>query len=322
MSKKRKLRYDRIIIFILSLVIVIGLSVFGISKLIEYLSNNNSNNTNNITPTNNNVNPQPVNNNDSVKVSLEDYEVYKDESDVLGFNFIIAKMNFKSDKNISFDLSNFQTPEKIKLNEVSKYIDTLNEKAYRINKLDYVTNINSNSNDYTCNIFIPYTSDSYSLRLYNAADASVIEFDLSKNNKDVTSLKFETEQQIEVGNTNITVSSCSVSTMMTHNGEEYPIASTMNVYTFRIHVSEVEDNVRIIDAKFLRESNGETISCLDESYESEKIGNCLNKNLVVGENGALFFETAVISDTPDYDGFLMLMFNNSNEWIKISTTLE
>ena len=320
MTKKRKIRYDRIIIFILSSIIIIGLLVFGISKLFDYFNNNNSNNNNNniIVPNNN---PNPTNNSD-IKVSLQDYDVYIDDSNSLGFNFIIAKVNFKSDNNISFDLSNFQTPEKIKLNEISKYIDTLNEKGYRIDKLDFVTSINSNSNDYTCNIFIPYTSDSYSLRLYNASDASVIEFDLNNNNKDITSLKFETEQEIEVGNTNITVSSCSISTLMRHNDEDYQVPSTMNVYTFRIHVSEVEDNVKIVDARFVRESNDEVISCMDESYASEKIGNCLNKNLVVGDNGALFFETAVISDTPDYDGFLMLMFNNSNEWIKISTTLE
>ena len=317
MSKKRKLRYDRIIIFILLLIIILGLLIFGIFKLVSYYKNKDDN----IAPVQT-VNPTPVSTNDDVKVSLVDYDVYIDNSDSLGFNFIIAKMNFKSDKNISFDLSNFQTPEKLRLNDVSKYINTLQEKAYRVNKLDFVTSVTSDSNDYTCNIFIPYQTDNNSLRLYNALDASVIEFDLRKNNSDLTSLKFETEQEIEVGNTNITVSSCSISTMMLHSGEEYQVPSTMAVYTFRINVKEAEDNVKIIDAKFVRESNGEVISCLDSSYSSEKIDNCLNKTLVTGENGALFFETSVISNTPDYDGFLMLMFNNSNEWVKISTTLE
>ena len=317
MSKKRKLRYDRIIIFILLLIIILGLLIFGIFKLVSYYKNKEDN----IAPAQT-VNPTPVSTNDDVKVSLVDYDVYIDNSDSLGFNFIIAKMNFKSDKNISFDLSNFQTPEKLRLNDVSKYINTLQEKAYRVNKLDFVTSVTSDSNDYTCNIFIPYQTDNNSLRLYNALDASVIEFDLRKNNSDLTSLKFETEQEIEVGNTNITVSSCSISTMMLHSGEEYQVPSTMAVYTFRINVKEAEDNVKIIDAKFVRDSNGEVISCLDSSYSSEKIDNCLNKTLVTGENGALFFETSVISNTPDYDGFLMLMFNNSNEWVKISTTLE
>lgn len=317
MSKKRKLRYDRIIIFILLLIIILGLLIFGIFKLVSYYKNKEDN----IAPAQT-VNPAPVSTNDDVKVSLVDYDVYIDNSDSLGFNFIIAKMNFKSDKNISFDLSNFQTPEKLRLNDVSKYINTLQEKAYRVNKLDFVTSVTSDSNDYNCNIFIPYQTDSNSLRLYNSLDASVIEFDLRKNNSDLTSLKFETEQEIEVGNTNITVSSCSISTMMLHSGEEYQVPSTMAVYTFKINVKEAEDNVKIIDAKFVRESNGEVISCLDSSYSSEKIDNCLNKTLVTGDNGALFFETSVISNTPDYDGFLMLMFNNSNEWVKISTTLE
>ena len=314
---KRKIRFDRLLILLLSLMIMIGIITFAFIKISELFNNKKPENTPVITN-----DPKPINTNEDVKVSLVDYEVYKDDSNTLGFDFIIAELNFKAKDNISYDLSNLQTSEKIYLNNVSKYVNTLEEKAYRVSNLNFVNNVSSNQNDYTCKVFIPYTTDSNSLRLLNSLDASMIEFDLTKNNKDLTSLKFQTEQQIEVGNTNVTVSSCSISTMMLHNGDEYQVPSTMNVYTFRINVSEVENNVRIVDARFVRASNDEVIQCLDSTYESEKTSNCLNKTLTVGDNGALFFETSIIADSPDYDGFLMLMFSNSNEWVKISTTLE
>ena len=197
----------------------------------------------------------------------------------------------------------------------------MNEKGYRIDKLDYVTSVVSNEKEYTCNIFIPYTTDSYSLRLLNELDASMIEFVLNQNTKDITSLKFDTEQKIEVGDASVKVSSSSISTLMRHNDEDYQIPSTMNVYTFRIYVEESASKLVIVDANFVRDSDGEVIHCMDESYESEKIQNCLNKELVTGDNGALFFETA-IQNNPDFSGFLMLKFSNSDDWVKIPTVLE
>ncbi len=316
-KKRRRVRVDRIIILILSAVIFFGLLIFGGKKIAELLSKDGKD----VAP-GNIVDPQPVDTNEDVKVSLVDYEVYKDDSKSLGFDFIVAQMKFVSDKPISFDLSNLQTSEKIYLNNVSKYVNTLSEKGYRVSKLGFVDTVVSSDKEYTCKIFIPYTTTSSSLRLLNSLDASMIPFDLDKNNKDITSLKFETDQEIEVGNTNVSVSSCSISTMMLHNDEEYQVPSTMNVYTFRINVQQTDGDVRITDARFLRASNDEVIQCLDETYQSEKTSNCLNKTLVAGDNGALFFETTIISDSPDYDGYLMLMFSNSSEWIKIPTTLE
>ena len=231
-------------------------------------------------------------------------------------------MTFRSDKAISFDLKNLQTSEKIHLNDISKYLNTLNEKGYRIDKLNYVTSVVSDQKEYTCKLFIPYTTDSYSLRLLNSLDASMIEFDLNHNTKDITSLKFDTEQKIEVGDASVKVSSSSISTMMLHNGEDYQVPSTMNVYTFKIYVEESASKLKIVEANFVRESNGDVIPCMDETYESEKIQNCLKKELVTGDNGALFFETAIIGNNPDFNGFLMLKFSNSDDWVKIPTILE
>ncbi len=318
MAERRKLRIDRLIIFLLACLILLGLLTFGMYQIFKFLFDRDSGNK----PTEPINDPVTVSTNEDIRINLNDYEVYLDDTDKLGFNFILADMTFTSDQAISFDLKNLQTSEKIHLNDVAKYLNALNEKGYSIEQLQYVTTVVSDQKEYQCKIFIPYTTDSDSLRLLNSLDASLIPFDLTRNTKDITTLKFDTEQKIEVGDASVKVSSSSISTMMLHNGDDYQVPSTMNVYTFRIYVEESASQLKIIDANFVRESNGDVIPCMDESYESAKISNCLKKELVVGENGALFFETDVIGDNPDFIGFLMLKFSNSDEWVKIPTVLE
>ena len=317
MTRKRKVRIDRIIILILSSILVAGIIGFGVYKGVSFIFSRISTEDK---PQNEIV--EPVETVQGTKVSLVDYQVYKSDTENIGFDFIIAQLQFDSDAPVSFDLGNLQTSEKIYLNKVSKYIDTLEEKSYKISKLDIVSQVVSDQNSYVCKIFIPYTTDSYSLRILNSSDASMIEFDLNKNVNDISTLKFETDQNIDIGNTNVTVSSCSVSTMMLHNGMEYQVPATMNVYTFNIHVNTIEGNVMITDARFVRESSDEVISCMDETYESVKVANCLNKKLEIGENGALFFEASANGSGPDYSGSLMLMFSNGTDWVKIPTILE
>lgn len=314
MARKRKVRIDRILSLLLISVSLIGLFAFAGKKLYSVWKDK-------VSPEQI-VDPLPVKTDENIKLSLQNYQIYKDEGNELGFSFIIAEIAFEGENGVSFDLGNLQTSEKIPLNNVAKYLNQLEEKGYRTAKLNIESNISSKENTYTCNVFIPYKTDNDTIRLMNSVDASWIEFDLDKNTNDLSTLKFETEQNIEVGNSNITVSSCSISTMMLHNGEEYQIPSTLNIYTFRINVNNVEENLVIEDARFVRESNDEVIECLSEEYESVKTGNCLNKKLQQGENGALFFETEAIGNEPDFRGCLMLKFSNSSDWIKISTTLE
>ena len=315
MSTKRKVRYDRIIILTLAVLLTAAVLGFGVYKLLDLFLNQETEQKEVIPAAN-------VTTSGNIKVSLLDYSVYTGDRENLGFNFIVASLKFDSDEPISFDLADLQTSEKIHLDAVGKYINELEEKNYRLNKLDISNVIVSNENTYTANIFIPYTTQSSTLRILNSNDASMIEFDLSKNTSDISTLKFDTQQQIEVGDTNVTVSSCFVSTMMLHNDQEYQIPSTLSIYTFVISVNKAEGNVMITDARFVAENDSEVISCLDETYESVKVANVLGKKLVEGENGALFFETRTPSGGPDYTGYLMLMFSNSNDWVKIPTILE
>jgi hypothetical protein len=316
MARNNKVRIDRIIIIFLSIIIIVGVLGFGVSKLIDVLFNNDNNPINNPDI----VDPSPIKTNETTKVSLVDYQIYEDDTDSLGFNFIIATLKFEDENNISFDLGNLQTSEKIYLNNVSKYINTLHENAYNIESLNIVNTVVSDSKNYTCNVFIPFTTDSYSLRLLNSLDASMIEFDLTKNLNNVTAIKFETEKDIIIGDTNVRVSKSYISNMMMHNGVEFD-ASGMNYYTFNIYVEEVEDNVKIIDAQFIPNNSNEQLKALNTQYRSAKVDNCLDKVLTVGENGALFFEGSSKNED-SLKGYLMLMFSNSDEWVKISTVLE
>ena len=324
MSDKRKVRADRIIIITLVIVLLVSLLGFGVYKLLDFIFFNNSGNNrqsgNDNTPI---VNPEPIETIDDVTVTLnnDNYQVFISDDPEIDFNFIVAELKFVGSEPISFDLGNLRTSEKIYLNDVSKYMNKLNERGYKLNKLGVVNTVVSNEKEYVCKIFIPYTTNNYSLRLLNSQDASMIEFDLETHITDITSIKTDTEQEVVVGNTNVTVSSCFVSDIMLHNGEEFN-ASAQTYYTFRINVNKVEGNVMITDAQFVRNSTDEVLNCLSSDYSALNISNCLGKKLVEGDNGALFFEGSSKEENPDFSGYLMLMFSNSQDWVKIPTVLE
>lgn len=316
MAKDKGYRIDRVIILFLALVLIIGTLGFGLSKLFDVLFNGDDNPDNPVVV----VDPQPIKTNENTKVSLVDYQIYIDDTNSLGFNFIVAQLKFEDNESISFDLGNLQTSEKIYLNNVSKYINTLNENAYNIDSLNIVNSVVSNTSPYTCKVFIPYTTDSYSLRLLNSLDASMIEFDLTENLNDITAIKFETEKDIIVGDTSVRVSKSYISDMMMHNGEQFE-AGALNYYTFNIFVEKVEENIRIVDARFVPDNASAQFEALPNEYQSAKVRNCLNEVLVEGDNGALFFE-GTSKNTDALKGYLMLMFSNSNDWVKIPTVLE
>lgn len=314
MARKSKVRIDRVIILILAAILVFGALGFGLYKVFGLLFNDNN--------SNNEVIPN-VETTDGINVSLVDYTVYVDDTNQLGFNFIIAKLKFVGIEPVKFDLGSLQTSEKKYLNDVNTYIQLLQEKGYKLDELEISRVIDSTENTVEANIFIPYTTDAGNLQVYNAKNPSTsLNFDLEQNNKIVTSLKFESENNIVINNASIRVSSSFVSTIMIHNGKEYDIPSSQKVFTFKIFVDSIDENVSIVDAYFIKDGDDEKIQCLSDEYESAKVDNIIGKKLVPGENGALFFETYSMDNEPDYAGILMIKFSNSNDWVKLSTSLE
>ncbi|MDO4197666.1 MAG: hypothetical protein Q4D13_01590 [Erysipelotrichaceae bacterium] len=318
-KKKNRVRIDRIIILVLTVVLFISLLLLGGVSLYRMLNKNNSTST---TDTVVYTDPDPVNTVSDIKVELVDYENYVDDTDKLGFSFVVAELKFTSADAVSFDLGNLQTSQKIYLNSVSKYMSTLEEQGYKTSKLNVVNTVSYEKSVYQCRIFIPYTTADSALRIINAVDQSMITIDLDSKIHYVSELKLDTSQNINVNNTSVNVSSCSISTMMLHNGEEYEVASTLRVFTFRINVNTLEGNVMITDAKFVKDGTSTEIPCMNSEYSSVKAENVLGKKLVLGENGALFFETECMDESPDYSGTLFIMFSNSPDWVKVSTVLE
>lgn len=319
MTNKRKIRIDRLIIVILSSILILGLISLGIYELIELIKDNKSSNTN-IKPSNQTETLKDV------KCELIDYTVYKDDTDSFDFNFVICEIKFTGKETVSFNLNDLQTSEKIVLANVNEYLDTLNKNGYDITKLNIDSVVTSKDPEIKCHIFVPYKTNSNELKIYNSNDPSTsINVDLTKNQRYISSLKFNSNgQEIEVENANIYVSNCSISTMMLHNDQEYNVGSTNKVFTFKIYVNEIEDDVSIVDAYFIKDDDisEEEHHCKDESYSSVKVENIIGKTLKVGENGALFFEMYAPEQEPDYSGLLMIKFSNSNKWIKVSTNLE
>ena len=96
MAKKRKLRIDRLIILIMILMLITGLIFFALKETVSFLSSRKSEKQNAISD------PEPVKTDEGVRISLDDYDVYVDDTGKLGFDFIIAKLHFVSDRSISF----------------------------------------------------------------------------------------------------------------------------------------------------------------------------------------------------------------------------
>ena len=320
MAKNSKVRVDRVIILVLVAILVLGVLGFGIYSLFGLLFKDKPNNNNNNNPI---VNPV-VDTTNGVKVSLVDYTIYEDDTNDLGFNFIIAELSFTANNPVSFEFKNLQTSEKVILNNVSEYINKMELAGYKFDELQInTTGVSSQENKINAKLFIPFKTDAYSLCVYNAVDASKIEFNLSENNKPATSLKLEdTEQVIEVQGAKVEVSNSYISSSMYHNDIEYTLGSTQKIFTFRINAHDIEQGVKIVKAQFLKKGESEPIDCLSSGYCSEKDDNAIDQVLNEGDNGALFFEMRTNEIKPDFSGILLITFSNSDKVYEIPTVYE
>lgn len=310
---KRKVRVDRIIVLIIAVALIGGLLGFGVFKAIDlFFGKNEETNTPEI----------KVETVESVKLSIDDYQIYEDDTGELGFKFIVADISFTANEPVAFDLNKLQTKEKIELGDIAKYLNKLEMKGYDVSKLEIDRSVVSNQNTCKARLFIPYEGDyANKFLVYNLLDATQLEFAMDKNLNMVTSLKLNNGESIEIGDTNIYVSRSYISSFMLHNDEQYEIASTLRVYTFEIAVNEAQENVQITDAIFIEENSDEEISCFSSEYRSIECENILNKDLVKGVGGALFFEV-YSPDENVHKGSLLIKLSNDDNWVKIDTSLQ
>ena len=309
MSKKRKVRYDRLLLLILIAIVLVFIIVLGIIKIVR--SSDTSINKTTETPTNETIVA------DGVSIELLSYKTYLDIDNTLGFNFVVAELKFSSNEAISYDLNNLITNQSIKLNDILIYKKTIEVKDFNYTSLNTTVDIVSDQNEYTCKVFIPYTG-SDNITLTDTISGKSFMIDTSKNQDNIDSIQNKnTSNEINTSDYNLTVSSSYISDMMTRNGESYN-SSMLCIYTFNIKVVSITDGIKVTSASYTKNSDGENYGALDDTFNSVKINNILNKTLSVGDEYALFFEVYSNPDeTQDFAGKLTLNFSDGS-----STTID
>ena len=312
MTKKRKIRYDRIVLLVLlTILLVIGL-YFCVGYLIGLFDNDNKDY--------NKEDEIPVVNN-GIKIDLINYDIYEDKENMLGFNFIVAELEFKDENNIDYDLANLITDETIKLNDINDYLKILNINSYNYNLLNTTLDIKADTNEYKTKIFIPYKNNKDLVIVTDKLSGNSFSINTTVNKKDIDDIKYSSkDDEISTASYSFKISNNYISTMMTHNGESYD-SSMLSVYTFDLTVLDIAKDIRITNAYFKQNSTGEMWQALDSSYSSLKIDNILNRDLKVGDNFALFFEVySNNNEKPAYEGKITLEFND-NSSVTIDTIL-
>ena len=253
--------------------------------------------------------------NETVKISLEDYDVYFDD-DKLDFNFIIATLSFESNTtSLYYDLDYLTTSEKIKLGQCDYYLGKIKALNYDISSFNLLDNqFTSDTGRVSGNVFIPFLKNYNEICIYNG---EVIKFDLAENKHDINELFYDVQtEDIKTDKYDISVSnSYTENTFITSDtGEEFPVPLAL---VFELHINELAaSNVYVEDAKFIPEGalSGFSIGMLDDHVDSYKIKNIINKKLQVGDNYGLFFQ---ISEQTNTKGKIMIKFSDSDNWLEI-----
>lgn len=314
-KRKRKLNVLRLVLVLLILIALIGALYFGVKFAINVFDNNN--NTNETTDT-----VKVSDSNEEVKIEIVDYSVYIDENSELGFNIILADLKFTSAKTtIYYDLFNLSTAERINLGSLTYYEEKLNELGIDLNSLEYVKEVrDDNTNSVVKKVLIPYSSAKGILKVYNG---EVLNFDLTKNNKTIESLKPYNdinETIIDSDDFNITVYDSYIQDFMFKDGQKAQYPSTIDIYTFELQVNKVsKENVSITSATFIPEGTTTVHEALDASYTSNDLDNIINKELKENEKDGLFFAITNTNDSiASFDGKLIIKFSDNTQ-IEIST---
>ncbi len=308
-KRKRKVRFDRVLLLVLLFVFIVALLTFGIKALINKPDDNDSKDNNTQT------------NKETLTIELLDYEVYEDKDDKLGFNFIVATLEFKADKEIDYDLNNLITDEAIRLNNISDYQKKMNINSYNYEDLNTSVDVKSKEKSIQVKVFVPYINQRDLVIITDTVTGSSISINTNNNKKDLDDIKYvSTENEIKTSSYQFKISNNYISTMMKHNGEDYD-CSMLSVYTFDLTVESIKEDTRIIGATFKQNATNESWEALDSSFSSYKIDNIINKELKVNDTYALFFEVySNINDKPSYEGKININFNDGST-VTIDTTL-
>lgn len=310
MARKKKKRFGifRILLIVLLVSIVIFVIVLVLKNGINLEKKEEENNIeNNISE----------NINNEVKISCNKYDVYFDDDDKLGFNFIIAELNFSSNNgSLFYDLSNITTSEKIKLDSADYYLSKIKSFNYDVSGFNLLdSQFSSDGGNVRGNVFIPFLENYNEVCIYNG---EVIKFDLSKNKHNINELLYDIQtEDIKTDKYDIIVSNSYLeNTFITSDtGEEFPCPLAL---VFELYVKELSNNnIYIESAKFIPDGalSGFSLDMIDDHVDSYKIKNVINKKLKSGDKYGLFFQ---VSEQTNTKGKIMIKFSDSEKWIELS----
>jgi len=313
----RKLNKKNVFFIILAILVLIGI-VFLAVKLIFFTDYSSKTDTD---PSKKDETKEKESEEVITKsTNLIDYQVYKDDNNELGFDFVIARFKFENPDGINYSLSDFVTSEGIKLNDVSEYTKKLEEKEYFLSSQDVVSEIKSTSNPYTCNIFIPIKSETNKITV--TFDNQNFDIDLTLNNNSVNSLKYTSGSDIKTDDYDFHITNAYLSDTMKLNGEDYT-PSAVQIYTYELKINEITDGLKVEDAEFIPKNSSVTNKALNADYSSMKCENIINKDLKKDTKACLFFE--VVSPDEEtkvtYEGTLRLKLSNG-KWISMTSELK
>lgn len=114
-------------------------------------------------------------------VTLTDYKVY-DLVDV-PFRFILADIKVTNIRPINFELSRFQTDERIQLSSIDEYRTEITRRGYDLGSVNVVNQLASNEIELDAKILIPVTNIYRQMMVVNISGIKTdrLVFDLSKN---------------------------------------------------------------------------------------------------------------------------------------------
>lgn len=314
--KKRKINVFRLALVMLVAIALVLALVFGIKALLKKEPE---------TPIDDNPVDVEAKDDREIEIDVLDYLVYDDAKEKVGFDFVIARLRFTSKESnaISYDLKNLYTSERLQLDNGRYYADKLAEQSYYLSSLNVVYEIKDLASKDDCHIVIPYASSD---KLSISDDVGIIyEFDLAENKHSIEELKYTSGSDIAIGGSFEAYLSDAYITgpqYMQMNGKDMDYPSTVQIYTFKLHINSVDEaGVYIAKAEFISDSLEEGVYyALDDSFSSIKSSNIINKPLNKDDEAALFFEIINVDGSkPDFKGTLRLMMSNQNDWIEIST---
>lgn len=303
MSRRRRVRIDRLLIVILvSLLLVCGLG-FGLYKLSGLFFKDEE-------PP---VAVEPGNTDEpktAISLSLDSYEVYLLED--LDFDFIIANVTLASAEEFSYSLANLVTEEKIALDNIYNYTKQLEAHSYNLAPFQLLDTI-TGKGELKASILIPFRVKD-KLTVYNLMDGKALHFDLAKNLADVNSLKATSGSDIVLSNDlKVFVTDCYVSYDMYHDDEDVTYTDTISALTFKISITAAGEDAVIADAEYV--VNNQTISALDAGWYSMKLDNALGKKLKTNTSYGIFFN---VYNNDLFTGTLRLRLKGSGEWLEIA----